>query len=61
MDELPPDVELTADDAIEDDPPGARHLSPTALNRFLACEHRTYLDLLERRGELDAERRPPPL
>ena len=23
------------------------------------CEHRTYLDILERRGELDAERRPP--
>src|SRR3954454_15684235 len=38
-----------------------RHLSPTALNRFLGCEHRTYLDLLERRGELDAERRPPKL
>jgi len=34
-------------------------LSPSALNRFLGCEHRTYLDLLERRGELDAERRPP--
>src|SRR3954471_20954323 len=36
-------------------------LSPSALNRFLACEYRTYLDLLERRGELDAERRPPRL
>lgn len=35
------------------------HLSPTALNRFLACEHRTYLDLLDQRGELHAERRPP--
>jgi uncharacterized protein len=34
-------------------------LSPSALNRFLACEHRTYLDLLDRRGELEAERRPP--
>ncbi len=34
-------------------------LSPSALNRFLACEHRTYLDLLERRGEPVAERRPP--
>ncbi len=33
--------------------------SPSALNRFLGCEHRTYLDLLEKRGELDAERRPP--
>ncbi len=33
--------------------------SPSALNRFLGCEHRTYLDILERRGELDAERRPP--
>jgi len=36
-------------------------LSPSALNRFLACEYRTYLDLLEKRGELDAERRPPRL
>src|SRR3954452_647707 len=36
-----------------------RHLSPTALTRFLGCEYRTYLDILERRGELDAERRPP--
>src|SRR4051794_20576324 len=34
-------------------------LSPSALTRFLGCEHRTYLDILERRGELDAERRPP--
>src|SRR4051794_13418413 len=34
-------------------------LSPSALNRFLGCEYRTYLDLLEQRGELDAERRPP--
>src|SRR4051812_49301124 len=35
------------------------HLSPSALNRFLGCQHRTYLDVLEQRGELDAERRPP--
>jgi uncharacterized protein len=34
-------------------------LSPSALNRFLACEYRTYLDMLERRGELDAKRQPP--
>jgi uncharacterized protein len=34
-------------------------LSPSALNRFLACEYRTYLDMLERRGELNATRRPP--
>lgn len=34
-------------------------LSPSALNRFLDCEHRTYLDILEKRGELDAQRRPP--
>ena len=32
--------------------------SPTALNRFLGCEHRTYLDMLERRGTLTGERRP---
>ena len=36
-------------------------LSPSALNRFLACEYRSYLDMLERRGELDAKRRPPPM
>jgi hypothetical protein len=36
-------------------------LSPSALNRFLECEYRTHLDLLDRRGELDAERRPPRL
>ena len=29
-----------------------RAFSPSALNRFLACEHRTYLDILERRGEM---------
>jgi predicted RecB family nuclease len=34
-------------------------LSPSALTRFLGCEHRTYLDILERRGELGEERRPP--
>jgi len=34
-------------------------LSPSALTRFLGCEHRTYLDILERRGELSEERRPP--
>ena len=34
-------------------------LSPSALNRFLGCEFRTHLDILERRGALDAERRPP--
>jgi uncharacterized protein len=39
--------------------PTLPHLSPSALNRFLGCEHRTWLDLLDRRGELDAERRPP--
>jgi uncharacterized protein len=38
-----------------------RHLSPSALNRFLGCEHRTYLDILERDGRLDAERKPPPM
>ncbi len=34
-------------------------LSPSALNRFLACEHRTYLDIRERRGELKGLRLPP--
>ncbi len=34
-------------------------LSPSALNRFLACEHRTYLDILERRGEMRGLRLPP--
>jgi predicted RecB family nuclease len=33
--------------------------SPSALNRFLGCEYRTALDILERRGEVGAERRPP--
>ncbi len=34
-------------------------LSPSALNRFLGCEYRTYLDILERRGQLKDQRRPP--
>ena len=29
-----------------------RLLSPTQLNNFLGCEHRTYLDLLAERGEI---------
>jgi predicted RecB family nuclease len=33
--------------------------SPSALNRFLGCEYRTYIDILDRRGELGAERKPP--
>ena len=33
--------------------------SPSALNRYLGCEHRTYLDILERRGELKAGRQAP--
>src|SRR3954447_25959843 len=38
----------------------ARHaLSPSALNRFLACEHRTFLDIRESRGELQGLRLPP--
>jgi uncharacterized protein len=37
----------------------ARRLSPSRLNDFLGCEHRTYLDLLDERGELDAERLQP--
>ena len=45
------------DAQLEDAP----KLSPSALNRFLGCEYRTYLDLLDGRGELDAERRPPRL
>ena len=36
-----------------------RAFSPSALNRFLACEHRTYLDILERRGEMKGLRLPP--
>lgn len=45
-------------------PPGTAdlpRLSPSALNRFLGCEYRTHLDILERRGELGEERRPPRL
>src|ERR1700744_3404246 len=34
-------------------------LSPTALNQFLACEHRTYLDILDGRGSLGETGRPP--
>jgi predicted RecB family nuclease len=36
-----------------------RRLSPSRLNDFLGCEHRTYLDLLDARGELSAERLQP--
>jgi uncharacterized protein len=36
-----------------------RALSPSALNRHLACEHRTYLDILERRGEPAGARLAP--
>jgi uncharacterized protein len=36
-----------------------RLLSPSSLNRFLGCEHRTYLDLLDERGALGAQRLPP--
>jgi predicted RecB family nuclease len=32
-----------------------RRLSPSSLNQFLGCEHRTYLDLRHLRGELEAE------
>src|SRR5205823_7517720 len=42
-----------------DDTPDRPALSPSALNRFLACEHRTYLDIRERRGELKGLRLPP--
>ena len=51
-----PTPELDARDWAAQDGP---RLSPSALNRFLGCEYRTYLDILERRGELDAEPRPP--
>ncbi len=42
-------------------PPPAQSfaLSPSALTRFLGCEHRTYLDILERRGDLGEKRQPP--
>ena len=33
----------------------ARLLSPSRLNDFLGCEHRTYLDLLAERGEIPRE------
>lgn len=39
-------------------PHAQRAASPTALNAFLGCEYRTYLDLLEARGEPVAERKP---
>jgi predicted RecB family nuclease len=32
-----------------------RRLSPSSLNQFLGCEHRTYLDLRHLRGELETE------
>src|SRR5437867_2208500 len=32
-----------------------RLLSPSRLNDFLGCEHRTYLDLLAERGEISRE------
>src|SRR4051794_38672342 len=51
-----PATELDARDWAGEDAP---RLSPSALNRYLGCEYRTYLDLLRRRGELDAEPRPP--
>src|SRR4051812_15213695 len=35
--------------------------SPSALTRHLGCEHRTYLDILDRRGELSATPKPPNL
>src|SRR4051812_43209204 len=37
-----------------------RLLSPSALNEFLGCEHRTYLDLAAERGEIPAEDYKPP-
>ena len=37
-----------------------RLLSPTQLNNFLGCEHRTYLDLLAERGEIPLEDYAPP-
>ena len=35
-------------------------LSPSDVNNFLACEHRTALDLLRARGELTLRRIPRP-
>lgn len=42
-------------------PPAAapRASSPSALSRFLGCEYRTYLDVLEARDEPVGERNPP--
>src|SRR3954468_13856164 len=37
-----------------------RLLSPSRLNDFLGCEHRTYLDLLADRGEIDRSQYRPP-
>lgn len=37
-----------------------RRLSPSRLNDFLGCEHRTYLDLLADRGEITREEYAPP-
>ncbi|MEA2311139.1 MAG: hypothetical protein QOE28_1107, partial [Solirubrobacteraceae bacterium] len=39
---------------------GRLYLSPSDLNGFLACEHRTALDLARARGELQLERIPRP-
>src|SRR3954454_6903599 len=52
---LRPAVLMTNRDDMSDRPA----LSPSALNRFLACEHRTYLDIRERRGELKGLRLAP--
>src|SRR3954447_8800438 len=37
-----------------------RRLSPSRLNDFLGCEHRTYLDLLADRGDIPREGYKPP-
>src|SRR5829696_1348293 len=39
---------------------GRLHLSPSDLNNFLACEHRTALDLARARGEILLQRIPRP-
>jgi uncharacterized protein len=36
-----------------------RRLSPSSLNQFLGCEHRTFLDLRKANGQLQAEPLPP--
>jgi predicted RecB family nuclease len=36
------------------------HLSPSDLNNHLACEHRTWLDLVRARGEVELHRVPRP-